>query len=35
VVDRIREEVRGMNFELAATNLPKGQEEKLSEALAA
>ena len=35
VVDRIREEVRGMDFGLVATNLPKEQEDKLREAFAA
>ncbi len=35
VVDRIRDEVKGMDFELIASNLPKEQEEKLRETFAA
>jgi uncharacterized membrane protein len=35
VVDRIRDEVKGMDFELIASNLPKDQEEKLRETFAA
>ncbi|MGF1472213.1 MAG: DUF1269 domain-containing protein [Rubrobacteraceae bacterium] len=31
VVDRIRDEIEGMDFEIIATNLPKEQEEKLRE----
>ncbi len=35
VVDRIHDEVEGMDFELIASNLPKEQEEKLRETFAA
>jgi uncharacterized membrane protein len=35
VVDGIRDEVKGMDFELIASNLPKEQEEKLRETFAA
>jgi uncharacterized membrane protein len=35
VVDRIHDEVKGMDFEIISTNLPKDQEEKLREAFAA
>jgi uncharacterized membrane protein len=35
VVDRIRDEVKGMDFELIASNLSKDQEEKLRETFAA
>ena len=35
VVDRIHDEVKGMDFEIIATNLPKDQKQKLREAFAA
>jgi uncharacterized membrane protein len=35
VVDRIHDEVKGMDFELIASNLPQDQEEKLRETFAA
>ena len=35
VVDRIADAVKGMDFEIIATNLPKEQEEKLREAFVA
>jgi uncharacterized membrane protein len=35
VVDRIHDEVKGMDFELIASNLPKDQDEKLRETFAA
>jgi uncharacterized membrane protein len=35
VVDRIHDEVKGMDFEIITTNLPKDQEAKLREAFAA
>ena len=34
VVDRVAEEVKGLDFEIIETNLPKEQEEKLREAFA-
>ena len=35
VVDRLQEELKGTDFEIIATNLPKEQEEKLREAFVA
>ena len=34
VVDRVAEEVKGLDFEIIETNLPQEQEEKLREAFA-